>query len=236
MLRLVILAAAMAVCTATPVSAQEDEEIVVTGSRLAAYESFAVPHVFISRRADFAIVELEIRNDTRDAGARRSEIAEALRRLETSATRAGMSLAIVDDDIGIVRPYTLAAAAQLMQAGGRADTTYLTLRIRTAVTQDDTLETIHDRVERFVADLPKPGRVEMELDETDLSMVNLEQYRDGMVQQILVESRALSTRVGGSQAVAIGGLESQVAFHRTSDLDLTLFIPYTLSVTLAPQP
>lgn len=236
MLRPIILAAAMAVCAGAPAFAQDDEEeIVVTGSRLAAYEGYAVPHVYVSRRADYAIVEVEIRNDTRDANARRSEIVDALRRLETSAARVGMSLAIVDDDIGIVRAYTLAAAQQLMRAGNRADTTCLTLRIRTPVTQADTLETIHDRVERFVTDLPKPGRVEMELEDTDLSIVNLEQYRDGMVQQILAGGRALSTRVGGSQAVSIGGLESQVAFHRTSDLDLTLFLPYALAVTLTPQ-
>jgi hypothetical protein len=236
MLRFIIVAAALLAASSGAAFAQDDdEEIVVTGSRLVAYESFAVPHVFISRRADFGIVEVEIRNDTRDADARRSEIVDALRRLDAGATRAGMSLAIVDDEIGIVRPYTLAAAEQLMRADGRADTTYLMLRIRTAITQNDTLESIHDRVEQFVANLPKPGRVEMEVDDTDLSMVNLEQYRDGMVQQILAEGRALSAQVGGSQAVAVGGLESQVGFHRTSDLDLTLFLPYTLSVTLAPQ-
>jgi hypothetical protein len=235
MLRMIMAAALFAACAGVAYAQDEDEEIVVTGSRLVAYESFAVPHVFISRRADFAIVEVEIRNDTRDAGARRSEIVDALRRLDSSATREGMSLAIVDDDIGIVRPYTLAAAQQLMRAERRADTTSLTLRIRTAITDGDTLETIHDRVDQFVRNLPKPGRVEMMVGDTDLSMVNLEQYRDGMVQQILAEGRTLSGRVGGSQAVAIGGLESQVGFHRTGDLDLTLFLPYTLAVTLAPQ-
>lgn len=236
MIRSMLLAALLGCAMAIPALAQDsggDEEIVVTGARLSYYANIAVPHVFMTRRADFAVVEIELRNDTRDAGARRSELVEALNRLQSSAARSNMSLALVDDDIGIVRPYSLAAAEQLMQAGSRADTTQLTLRIRTAVGVIDSLETIHDRVEHFVASVPKPGRVEVAVNGTDLTMVNLEQYRDGMVRNILAEGRALSNQVGGAQQVTIGGLENQVAFHRTGDMDLVLFIPYELSLDLA---
>lgn len=237
MLRSGLVAFALTICAVAPALAQDDEEeIVVTGSRLIAYESFAVPHVFITRRADFAVVEVEIRNDTRDAGARLAEIVEALHRMEAGATRARMTLVLVDDDIGIVRQYSQAAAEQIMEAERRADTTRLTVRVRTAVTQADTLVSIQGRVASFVAGLPKPGRVEMSVGDTDLSMVNLEQYRDGMLQRVLAEGRALSERVGGAQVVTIGGLESQVGFHRTSDLDLVLFIPYELSLDLSDHP
>ena len=231
-----IFAALAAMAFTAPAAAQDEEEIVVTGSRLAAYEGFPVPHVFITRRADFAVVEVEIRNDTRAADARLGEIIEALQRLESGATRAGMTLALVDDDIGIVRPYSQAAAEQLMAPGGRADTTYLTVRVRSPVERNDTLESIHDRIERFVTGTPKPGRVETTVGDTDLSIVNLEQYRDGMLRQILAEGRTLSELVGGAQAISIGGLESQVGFHRTGDLDLVLFLPYELAVSLPSQP
>ena len=144
-----------------------------------------------------------------------------------------MTLALVDDDNGIVRQYSLAGARQLMESGGRADTTQLEIRVRTAVSAGDTLESIHDRVERLVSALPKPGRVEMNVGGTDLTMVNLEQYRDGMVRDILAEGRALAAQVGGAQQVTVGGLESQVAFHRTGDIDLRAFLPYALSLNLA---
>jgi hypothetical protein len=235
MLRRLLIAAALAL--STPAFAQDDEEeIVVTGSRLERYDGWPVPHTFITRRADFGIVEVELRNDTRAADARRAEMIEALRRLEQAARRADMTLAIVDDDIGLVRPYTQAAAELLIQPGSRTDTSYLVIRLRTAITPSDTLETIHDRVAGLVEDTPKPGRVEMTVDETDLSMVNLEQYRDEMLRGILAEGRELSRLVGGAQRVEIGGLASQVAFQRTGDLDLVLFLPYELSVELAPQP
>ncbi|MEQ1617935.1 MAG: hypothetical protein ABL883_06280 [Terricaulis sp.] len=237
MLRSGLIALALTTCAIAPALAQDDEdEIVVTGSRLVPYERFAVPHVFITRRADFAVVEVEIRNDTRDTGARRTEIVEALHRMETGAMRARMTLVLVDDDIGIVRQYSQAAAEQVMEAERRADTTRLTVRVRTAVTPTDTLVSIHERVATFVAGLSKPGRVEMSVGDTDLSMVNLEQYREGMLQQILAEGRSLSERVGGAQVVTVGGLESQVGFRRTDDLDLVLFIPYQLSLDLSDHP
>ena len=235
MFRSLICAAAVALLAA-PALAQDsgdEEEIVVTGSRLTYYSSIAVPHVFVTRRADFAIVEVDLRNDTRAADARRAELVEALNRLQAAAARASMTLALVDDDNGIVRQYTLAGAQQLMESGGRADTTQLEIRVRTAVAAGDTLESIHDRVAHFVEALPKPGRVEMTVGRTDLTMVNLEQYRDGMVRDILAEGRALSAQVGGAQEVTVGGLESQVAFHRTGDMDLVLFLPYALSLNLA---
>jgi len=236
MFRSIVCAAAFAFAAAAPALAQDsggDEEIVVTGSRLAYYSSIAVPHVFVTRRADFAIVEVDLRNDTRAADMRRGELVEALNRLQAAAAAASMTLALVDDDNGIVRQFSLAGARQLMESGGRVDTTQLEIRVRTAVAPGDTLESIHDRVERFVSALPKPGRVEMNVGRTDLTMVNLEQYRDGMVRAILAEGRALAAQVGGAQQVAVGGLESQVAFHRTGDMDLVLFLPYALSLNLA---
>ena len=236
MFRSIICAAALAFVAAAPAFAQDshdDEEIVVTGSRLAYYSSIAVPHVFVTRRADFAIVEVDLRNDTRAADMRRNELIEALNRLQAAAARVSMTLALVDDDNGIVRQYTLAGAQQVMESGGRADTTQLEIRVRTTVAPGDTLDSIHDRVAHFVEALPKPGRVEMTVGRTDLTMVNLEQYRDGMVRGILAEGRALSAQVGGAQQVTVGGLESQVAFHRTGDMDLVLFLPYTLSLNLA---
>lgn len=229
-------ALALTLSSAAPAFAQENEEIVVTGSRLQRYDGWPVPHTYITRRADFAVVEVELRNDTRAPDARRAEMLDALRRLEQSARRADMSLAIVDDDIGLVRPYTQAAAELLIQPGQRSDTSYLEIRLRTAITSSDTLESIHRRVSDLVNDTPKPGRVEMIVGQTDLSMVDMEQYRQDMLQRILAEGRDLSRLVGGAQGVQIGGLASQVAFQRTGDLELVLFLPYELSVELAPHP
>lgn len=235
-MRALVLAAICAFGIATSALAQEggEEEIVVTGSRLEYWGHWPVPHVSIARRADFGIVEVEIRDDTRAVDARRNELLEGLNRLDASARRANMTLAIVDDEIGVVRPYTQAAAIHLMQPGSRVDSSLIAIRLRTAVVASDTLESIHDRVARLVDNTTKPGRVEMTVGDTDLSMVNLEQYREGMLRDILEEGRTLARRVGGAN-VEIGGLEGQVGFKRSGELDLILFLPYTLAVELAPS-
>ena len=205
-----------------------EEEIVVTGSRRARYEGWAAPQVFIMRRADFAIAELEISSDTRDGSARGEELAQALRRLDASARRAGMTLALVDDDIGLVRPFSLEAAERLIRPGRRADTSRLSVRLRTPVSAEDTLENLGAPPEAQQRSAPQARGAEMELGGTDLSMVNLQQHRPHMLARIVQEARELSQLLGGAQSVEIGGLASQVAFQRTGDLELVLFLPYEL--------
>ncbi len=238
MLRQIALAVVFCASFVMPAAAQDEEmEIVVTGSRLESWDRFPAPHAYITRRADFAVIEVFIRNDTREQNAREAEILDALRRMETAAQRANKTLALVDDEIDIVRRFSLEGARQLMRPGGRADTSSLTVRLRTAVTTDDTLESSHARAARFVENLPKPGRVEMSLGETDLTMVNLERYRADMLREILAEASQVSQMSGGVLHVEVGGLENQVAFKRASDLELILFLPYQLSVALsAPSP
>ena len=237
MLRKLMIAALLAVACVSPAvaHADEEEEIVVTGSRIRMYENWPVPHVFLKRRADFAVVEVTIRNDTRAAEQRLEEMMEAVRLLQQRARPDGITLALVDEDIDIVREFTPPAARGLIQGGGRADTSTLEIRLRTAVRADDTLETIRARVQSFVDETRKPGRVEMSVGSTHLTMVNLEQYREGMLRQIVQEGRALRGIVGAGQGVDIGGLESQVGFHRTGDLEMTLFLQYTLAVRTAAQ-
>lgn len=226
-MRSIFVAAALTICAVSPALAQEDE-IVVTGTRLNAFAGYAIPHIFLKRRADFAIVELEVRSDTRDFSARREEMRQALRNLQNRAG-GGISLALVDDDAGIVRPFTMAAAEELIRGDRRPDTSVLTIRLRTPVGADDNLEGIHRRIEQFVEAAPKPGRVEMETGGTELTLLNPEQYRAPLLRDMIVDGRATADALGSGYGVQLQGLERQVAWHRTGDLELTLFIPYALS-------
>lgn len=232
MFRNLMLAAVLLAAAASPAFAQE-EEIIVTGSWLESWERFPAPHAFITRRADFAVVKVEVLDDTREAAARVAEIIEAVRLLDAAARRADMRLALVDEDIDIVRTFSLEGARQLIRGGNRSDTSSLTIRVRTAVRADDTLESIHNRVAHFIDNAARPGRIELRLGETDLSMVNLERYRADMLREIMAEAGALRQMAGAVQNVQVGGLENQVAFKRSSDLELVLFLPYSLTVSLA---
>lgn len=235
MIKHIILAlTALAVLANADAAWAQDEEIVVTASRRAeSYEQLVPPTASIKRRADFAVVGLEIRNDTRDQSQRLGEMREALRGLQNRARPGAVTLAIVDDDVGIVRPFSLTAAEELIRADRRADTSIISIRLRTPISESDTLESVQQRVEAFVNQAPKPGRTEMEIGESQLTMVGVDRYREQLLQAIAQDGRRAAALFGEGYAVSVSGLESQVAWLRTGDLELTLFIPYALTVQRA---
>ncbi len=232
MIRKIMAACALAVAVSSATNAwAQDEEIVVTASRRAAsYEELVPPTASLKRRADFAVIALEIRNDTRDQSQRLSEMREALRGLQSRARPGAVTLAIVDDDVGIVRPFSLAAAEDLIRADRRPDTSTITVRLRTPISANDTLESVQQRITEFVNQAPKPGRTEMEIGESQLTMVGVDRYREQLLQAIAADGQSAANLFGSGYSVSVSGLESQVAWLRTGDLELTLFIPYSLGV------
>lgn len=225
-------AVAMAILAfAAPVAAQE---IVVTGARLARFEGLQTPHVSMTRRADYAIFSLVVRSDTRDEAARRQELRDALRGLQSRAREGAVTLALVDESVGIVREFTLAGAEELIRPDRRADTSMLTIRLRTPVGERDNLDAIAARIDAFIRQAPKPGRVEMEKGAMELTLVNPQQYRDPLLRQITEDGRRVAAMLGEGYGVELSGLERQIAWQRSGELELTLFLPYALSA--APQP
>ncbi|MES1201985.1 MAG: hypothetical protein ABUS57_11125 [Pseudomonadota bacterium] len=227
----VLFGAAIAAAMFVAPAWAQDDEIVVTGARASAFESLAVPHVFMKHRPDSVIVELEVRSDTRDKSQRLDEIRQALRGLDGHASATGVSLALVDDDEGVVRPFTMATAEELITADRRADTSTITISVRTPVSATDTLDTVHARINRFVAQAAKPGRIEMETGDTQLVLNNPEQYREPLLRDVTADGRAVAAALGAGYGVEVSGLERQVAWKRTGYLELTLFVPYSLSVS-----
>jgi hypothetical protein len=223
-----VLVAIAALAFAVPAQAQDYEEIVVTGSRLENFERLITPHVTMVRRADFAIVDVEVRSDTRDESQRLGEIREALRGLQSRSRPGGVTLALRDEDAQIVRDFSMQAAEDLFTRGPRVDTSRVTVLLRTPVTAEDTLESVRARVDRFVAAAPKPGRVEMQAGELSLSMLDPNRFRPQILAAIAADARAVAQAMGAGYTPSVGGLENQVAWKRTGDLDLTLFVPYTI--------
>lgn len=77
----------------------------------------------------------------------------------------------------------------------------------------------------------KPGRVEMEAGDTQLVLTNPEQYREPLLRDVTADGRAIAAALGPGYGVEVSGLERQVAWKRSGDLELTLFLPYSLSVS-----
>lgn len=224
--------AALVCAGAAPAMAQE-EAIIVTGTRIEAFESFQMPHIHMERRADSVIVELSVRSDTRDLSQRTGEMRDALRGLQSRAQNGAVALAIADDEAGIVRAFSMAAAEELIRGDHRPDTSFISIQLRTPVSADDTLEAVQARIERFVEAAAKPGRIEMETGEVNLVLNNPEQYRIPLVRDIAGDGRNIAAMLGPEYGVHVSGLERQVAWRRTGDLELTLFLPYSLNVARA---
>jgi hypothetical protein len=214
-----------------PAQAQDvAEEIVVTGSRYEdEYEDFKVPHVSILRRAVGITTTLSITSDTRDGELRRDEVRAALREVERRARGGAVTLAIVDDDV--VLPFSLSAAEASIRGANRPDTSQVTLILRTAIAAGDTMDSAMSRFERFEDSLPRNGRIEYGIDtDPELTLINPGQYRAAIIAAISADVSAVTRSLGAGYAARIEGLEQQIAWRRTGDLELRLFIPYRLEI------
>ncbi|HXI86369.1 MAG TPA: hypothetical protein VNH64_02840 [Parvularculaceae bacterium] len=239
-LNIILVAAAFFVC-ALPAAAQEDQEIVVTGSRIARYEGDIVPVIRLQRKADFMIVSAIVESDSRDAKLRQDEV---LKTLEAMATRADRDSKIElglsrtyesdDDEIEIVAPFTRSAlTANLLSKGKREDTSYATVIIKTPIEPSkDTFDGAQSRIAAFVKTVPVTGRATITADQDPgLSIVNLDQYRAPLLKMLAADDVAIQSIFGNSYRLSISGLENPVRWRVTGPLDLAIYFPYKSAVS-----
>lgn len=237
-MRALIFAAATLFLSASAL-AQEgpSEEIVVTAARYHdAYQSFVVPNVSQVRRADFAVQDLTITSDTRDATARRQELRQALQSLTRYADRnAAISVALVQEDAdetgaSRVVNFSVEKAMASLRNAGRPDTEQVALAIRTRVTAADNLDAVEERFNAFARAIPKPGRIEIGQGNMELTLNNPQQYRAPLITAIAADASRVATALGAGYGARLEGLENPVAWRRAGDLDLRLFVPYRMVI------
>jgi hypothetical protein len=236
MLRTIFIAAAALACVIAPASAQEGE-IVVTAQRYAnAYQSFTIPHISRIRRADFAVAEVVITSDTRDETQRNQELRQALQSLTRFANRdARISVALIDEEAeeagqSRIIAYTVEKAMESLRNAGRPDSSLVVVTVRTRVTADDTRDSIDERIDDFVADIPRPGRVEVNVGGGQLTLTDPRQYRAQLVADIAADANAVASALGPGYGATLTGLENPIAWRRAGDLDLRLFVPYSMTI------
>ncbi|MCX7358675.1 MAG: hypothetical protein NT015_11140 [Alphaproteobacteria bacterium] len=230
MLRYVI-AAAFVLCAAGAAFAQASEEIVVTGARLERYEELVLPAITMTRRADAVLANATVWSDSRDAEVRTREIRATLEDMARRARASDVTISLLQDDV--LRPFTVDLAMRLSAYGGRADSSQVVVQLRTATRGgDDTLDATRGRFTRFVESISENGRASVEFDEDELQLtvIDLPQYRAPLMAAIVADGRNVASAMGEGFRPEISGLESPVAFRRNGDLDLTLFVNYSLRV------
>lgn len=130
-----------------------------------------------------------------------------------------------------MKPYSAALALDQIRGGGRPDTSAVNILLRTPIADGDTLGSAEARIESFVRGLPKPGRVSLSTDDTQLSVRDPEQYRGQVLAAIAADAKQMMAAIGPGHGANINGLEHRIAWRRTSDLELTLYIPHSLTIS-----
>jgi hypothetical protein len=244
MLRKIILVGLMAVA-ATPALAQRESnlgEMVVTASRrpVAGYQQpvaavVAQPHVVVFRRADNLIVGLEVECDTRDQSDRLSELRATLRNVVQAAEADGsIDLGVSDAEAGIVVPFRLESLDALLSPGQRADTSRVSIIVKTRIGEGDAFEAATGRIDAFIKRIKPVGRSQVSRSgDWQLTLVSPRQYRAEIVAAISKDANETAKAVGPEYRVVLQGLERQIGWSRSGPLELALYIPYTMTVTPA---
>jgi len=228
MLRFTIVAA-LALCAARPALAQD--EIVVTGARLERYEELQLPAITMTRRADAVLADATVWSDSRDPAVRSREIRATLEDMARRARASDVTISLSQDDV--LRPFTVDLAMRLLSYGGRADSSQVVVQLRTRTRgPEDTLDAVRGRFTQFVESISENGRASVEFDEDELQLtvIDLPQYRAPLLAAIVADGRTTAVAMGDGFRPEISGLESPIAFRRSGDLDLTLFVSYALRV------
>lgn len=231
------IAAAAAVLIAAPVAAQDAQfdEIIVTGSRAIEWDPDDVPVIQLERRADNLIVAVRVVNDTRDAPGRRDEITRTLRAMARAAAgRADIDLSIEDDGALVALTEDMVSTLTLGIDPGRSDTSVASLVVKTPIREGDTLDAASERIEDFVDEVAPVGRSIADISgDWQLSVINPAQYRAPILAAIAADARATAATFGEGYAVQVEGMSNRVTWRQSGPLDLSLFIPYDMTVTPA---
>lgn len=221
-----------------PLPAQNDvgsEEIMITARRREAddYDD-SIPVIGLRRTADFAIQEVIIAGDTRDATKRREEIYTMIRGAIQVAARQG-NIELATGEM-IVEPLTLANYRDLALINdSRPDSQRTSFLVKTPLAGSDAKGAL-DRIEKFIKAVPAVGRAEIrESGDLSLSVVRPDQYRDQIIDLVAADAKATAAKVGPDYAVLATGLDRPVEWGRASLTEVFLYVPYRYTITPKPH-
>ena len=238
MKRLLMISLVAGALMATGAEAQDDE-IVVTGSRISSYNDDFLPVIYEKRRADFMVANVVVESDSRDYALRRDEVLKTLRAMADRADNdSKIDLGLLrtfetdDDEIAYVEPFTRAIISSAILSGGqRADTTRATIVVKTPISESDSYDGAKARIEAFTGSVPETGRAQLiDDDEPGLSIVNIGQYRVPLLKALAADNAAVRSTFGEDYRVSISGLEQPVRWRVTGPLELAIYFPYASSV------
>jgi len=223
------LIAATILAAAAPAWAQE---VLVTAPRRG-YNNDAIygdglvatsrPIVNLKRTADYVVQTVGVAGDTRDATIRRNDLHATIRNMIAEAAKGGVELAIGDY---VIEPLTLANYKSLyLRSDGRPDTDQTSFLIKVRLVPGMDIQAARDRIDRFVASVPKVGRTKASVTGLTLSVINPDQYRGQIIDLIAADAAMSSGKFGAGSGVDVTGLDRPVEWARGAGTEVFLFLP-----------
>ena len=224
-----------AICLAAPAHAQFEDEIIVTGTRIANYGSAAespIPGTFLKVQGDFLIVTMNVYNDSRDIETRGKEIVATLENVARAArTSRDVELSLRVDG-QFVRPFSLEAAIDAIRGGNLPETSQVSLLAKTPIPETVTnsyklVGTLQD----FADSIDTVGRSSVTVaGEPDVSVTNPDQYRGPLLELVADEIKAFTAALGGNYRAVVTDIDERMRFTRGGDLSLIFYIPYDYEI------
>ncbi len=231
------LIAGVAVLVAAPwtganrVQAQEasadTERIVVTGSRI----SRNIPGVTLTRRADFLLLEVRLRNDALEQARRIAELRATLDNLLAAAAREPLiDVSLIDQDGYVLALDPNALRVAITEDRTRRDTSLLSVRLKTAIpTGPVSAQDLVGRLRAFADRIERVGRTVVGVSgDIEISIVNPGQYRRRLIAMVAEDLTFMREMLGEGSVPQIFGLSEPVAWFRAGSIDVTLYVPYDI--------
>ncbi len=223
-----LLIAASLLSLTSLASAQEAEEIVVTGLRANDYNE--LPAVTFSKKADFLVQQVELINDSRSPDLRRSEIFQTIKNLIAASKKIrGIELSYGE---GFLTPVNLDdESLKILDDKKSSDTSRIKFSIKIAIAEKESAKSKIDELKKFLKNANLVGRTEIEnRGDIGLSIVRPEQYRAEILSLIAKENTKLKESLGSGCYTENEGLSGRVAWDRTAVDELVLYIRYSTKV------
>jgi hypothetical protein len=210
-------------------SAQELEEVVVTGMRA---ESSTIPGTSLKRPGDFILLMVQVSNDSRDEKTRKSEIEATLRAMLAAAAKdKSIELSVIGDN-NLVLPLKLDSATLELVGGKRPDTSETTVSVKTRIPQTvGNSSALVAKLKDFARGIKPVGRTIVDHDGAfEISIVNPAQYRDRVVELFAADVKKVTNALGADYKVVTRGIDQPIRWVRDGLLEVTIFVPYSYDV------
>ena len=197
------------------------------------------PHVVVPFRADNFVRTAVVTCDTRDAARRIEELEATMEAILAAAAESDqIEISVVREANGesfVVAVEDMETFRRFIRTGSRPDTSAVTFILKTPVGDGDDLASVTARLDAFIPSVALTGRTELFFSgRPELTLIDPRQYRMDVIRAIAADAQEIMTALGDGYAVEIYGLERELGWRRSGDLELSLFIPHEIEIVPRP--